>query len=775
MAKDLFAPLSKEERSAAESDMFAPLSKDELQSAGMPSAGPSIPESVLAGAQQGLTLGHADELGAAMGAGLEKGAAMTGLGPQTDQSLKDLYNEYLQANRKRLGAAEAANRVTGKIPFTNQNVSVGASDLGALAGGFLIPGLGGLGPEASMGEKMVHGAKQGALVGGIAGEGQSDAPLVSSKTLGNTLGGAAIGTGLGIAAPPVFDAAAATGKAVGNFVKGGVEKTGALLENLLSGQAGTAFKRGFGLSRGEREFNVGSQAQLEHSNNGLEIGGEFASEPQSVLQSLGKEKNEIIEAAAKNGSQIDPEQVDSLINKQLQNNPLTTLDKVKSEMQKLRNMLLEARDGEEVEKIKRVYFAEGNSEKEKFLQKVNQKQVGESMSEAPDYVPKSPRDEFEAKAKVNEAKRQALAGQESPIPHEISYEPIDGDPNNELALVKQKQFDDDGHFKGYKEIDSEVLPKNATQEQMQDEVHFIPADAPGKLIAVRRRPILDENGEISGYKVLDQKTVNAEDAAKYKDITETVREKKFDLRNPEHLYNLYKDLKTKSAYPKNPWEAENSFSTPEAQGAAQSTMKDINATLRNNIPELQPVDQQIQQYNQATSVLEQKPYNIDMGADPQENSLKLIKLIEKSSGDSPEAVRAKEALTDYLNKLKIANPEMGHRLESKMQDWLERNKVLGAANESIYLPRPAARPQALASKAGAVSGYALGSITPDWMRNVATQLSRSGSKATSGVGQLLNNLADKDERTRNAVMWSVMQNPAYREMLKPHLPEGKEQ
>jgi hypothetical protein len=202
-------------------------------------------------------------------------------------------------------------------------------------------------------------------------------------------------------------------------------------------------------------------------------------------------------------------------------------------------------------------------------------------------------------------------------------------------------------------------------------------------------------------------------------------------------------------------------------------MREINKTLRSNIPELENVDTQIQSYNQALAPLEQKPYNIDTSM-PDEVQTKLIKLVLKSNQNTPEGVAAKNTLNDYFNKLRIANPDMASKLEARITDWSARGKVLNATDETMYLPRPLARPQPLASKVGAIGGYAVGSITPDWARNTARVLMSEGSQASQSLGRVIGGMAEKDEHTRNALMFGLMQQPAYRQILKPHLPQEAE-
>jgi hypothetical protein len=96
MAKDLdkelgFEPVSDESLGME----VSPEDKAKLQ-AYLKSQGPSIGASVLAGAQQGLTLQHAPQLGAAMGAGLEKALGCSVWVRKQQMLRRDYHNKVLK-------------------------------------------------------------------------------------------------------------------------------------------------------------------------------------------------------------------------------------------------------------------------------------------------------------------------------------------------------------------------------------------------------------------------------------------------------------------------------------------------------------------------------------------------------------------------------------------------------------------------------------------------------------------------------------------------------
>lgn len=778
--QDLFAPPSDEERKLADQAMFAPPTEEEKQSIIGYLKKPEISalESASAGAQQGLTLGHADELGGAVGAAMHLPGA--GLGPEgfplvpgakpNEQSLEDLYKEYRDANRARLSKAEAAN------PWSAGAGTAAGGALGVLGAGMLaapaeVASAAEAVPQAlSMGQKMFQGAKAAALpgarIGALSAEGSSDAPLGSPEQVMDIGKGAGLGLGLGLGfgavAPPLVSAAKGTGQAI----KGASARGGELIEDVLSGNFGKTFNRGFGpTGRDSREWLIGKNAQRNAGSELLNKSENLVSLPQEEAQKLGGLKNELIDAASEKGIRIPSEEIDTWIQGKLGDNPLTTLDSTKKEIQQFRKQLLEARDGEEVQRVRRAYFGEGNTQLKKFEQLMQEKQAAEAASKG-EVAPPSEREAFEEHLAKLKAEQQAIAGHQSPTPYEASYETMENQPGKVLGVIKQPQYDDQGNFNGYKKIHSRIISDEAAEAPIEMQIEPHPEQS-GKVMGIIRRPVKDAEGNITGYDVLSQKTLNAQEEAKFKDVAETVREKKFDLSNPKHLYQLRKDLKVRGDQPKNPWEAEKAFSSPEAQGQVKSSMNDINEILRNHIPELQPVDQQLTAYNQA---LEELP--IKKGVEAEDVGKKMASLILQSRDAGPEAAHAKRTLENYFNKLRIANPELAHKLEGEMAHAAETQELTGAAAEKSYLPRPLAKPQPLAAKAGNIAGYSIGYVTPQWLRNLGSNLAQKGTQASASLGKVMTEMAEKDDRTRNAMMFVLMQNPAYQGLLKEHLPEA---
>lgn len=148
----------------------------------------SGPEAGLRGAEQGLTMGFADELGGAIGAGLEGSQEAPMAGESKLQQLQRLYDEYRDFNRQRYAEAEQEQP--------------GSYLMGDIAGSLLTPG----GLAKKGGEQLAKAgvkslAKKGAIIGGVSGgveaAGRTEEDLTSKESARDvafgTLGGAATG------------------------------------------------------------------------------------------------------------------------------------------------------------------------------------------------------------------------------------------------------------------------------------------------------------------------------------------------------------------------------------------------------------------------------------------------------------------------------------------------------------------------------------------------------------------------------------------------------
>jgi hypothetical protein len=348
---------------------------------------------------------------------------------------------------------------------------------------------------------------------------------------------------------------------------------------------------------------------------------------------------------------------------------------------------------------------------------------------------------------------------------EMTYEPIEGQPDNVLGIIRQPQYDADGHFTGYKKIKSQIIEPDATPvEQPKLQMLMQPTDVPGKSLGIIRQAILDDKGNVTGYKKIASRLLSDDEAAMWKDMSETVRSgqtpsgEPANLTEPEQLYQLYKDLKQKSQY------GDTSFKTPDVKAATGQAIEDIQGLLRKSIDELEPTDAKISALKQAQETINAQD------KDPESIMKTFASLLGRTEDATISGADARNKLANLVNQIKIANPALGHQIESQAQNLADKFAITGAASGKVYLPRPLATPQALAAKGANILGYSIGQVTPEWMQGVAGSLARKGGQAAQALSNVLTKAAEKDPQTRNSIMFGLMQQPGYRDILKDYMP-----
>jgi hypothetical protein len=251
---------------------------------------PSIPNdisemtSAIEGSKKGLLLGSADEIGGAIGAGLEGifGDRITEEEKNESSSdrIKRLYKEYRDFNRKQSEEAEVANP---------------SSFLGGeLIGGSLVPGLGvakGAVKGLSYGEKILKGAKLAAPVGAITGAGNAEEISdVPSDALIGGLGGAALGGAIPAVGVPLLAGVKGVGKGIG------------ALSKLIPGVEDAILARDYGL-KGEKL--LGDTARKEIGKETQEFSGKIGKEVKSAAEDAGRELRTLLQDATEDNVKIN--------------------------------------------------------------------------------------------------------------------------------------------------------------------------------------------------------------------------------------------------------------------------------------------------------------------------------------------------------------------------------------------------------------------------------------------------------------------------------------
>lgn len=735
--------------------------------------GPSMAESALGGFGAGASLGFLPQIGGALGAASEalRGNTTVGgfplvPGGQGSQSLSDLYKEYKDLNQQRnqqLSQANPWSYSAGYVPglVAGTTGATGLAAKGATAAGALAPGAA---QEAATfmnvmnkTQPLVKPAATGAAISGLIAKGQGeDVPEAMAQ-------GA-------IAGPAVEAAIPAAAGAIKSTAQGAKKLGSAAVEMATGGYGSEAFQRGL-----TGEWLVGKKAAKDVVDELLQMGQKVPEQLEQQLDSLAQQKLAIIRSAQENGVRIDPADIDNFMARNLNVSSPSSLANVQREMAELREVLQTAKSGPEVQQVVRRYFGQGNTEKGEFANLFSQKQAEQQALQAQEpQVPLTQKQQFEQEFAQRQAEQKAtqaatLQNPQQPENLELTYEPMEGS-DNVLGVIRQRQYDTDGNFTGYKSVKTQVISPDAPPVQLPKlEMLLQPTDVPGKSLGIIRQAVLDDQGNVTGYKKIASKLLTDDEAAMWKDMSETVRSgttatgEKVDLTEPEQLYQLYKDLKAKSEY------GDTSFKSVDAKKATSDAIEDIQQLLRKSMNELEPTDAKISALKEAQEVINAQD------KDPESVMKTFASLLGKTEDSTISGADARNKLANLVNKIKIADPVLGQQIESQAHNLAAKYAISDAAQGKVYLPRPLATPQAFVVKGANVLGYGIGQVTPEWMQSTAGQLMQKGGQAGKMLANVLSKAADKDPQTRTAIMFGLMQQPAYRDALKEYLPQAQEQ
>jgi len=199
------------------------------------------------------------------------------------------------------------------------------------------------------------------------------------------------------------------------------------------------------------------------------------------------------------------------------------------------------------------------------------------------------------------------------------------------------------------------------------------------------------------------------------------------------------------------------------------------ATFANkSIPGVEKTNKNLQNLIEA-----QRVFNAGDGLDEYGNVMKLAPLFEAWEKNSSSGNNARYTLRKGLDALKEVHPGMADEIEKLGMDLAERSDLVGANNVPISLNRNlgemARRVSGQASNAiglgvGAVKNSVPGKMlsktidfAPDAINKLATHLESTGEKR---FAPLLRNISNQTEPKRKALMFSLMQQPGFRELFK---------
>jgi hypothetical protein len=749
------SPISEEEKEKMAAYVSTPDKTSQGEAAGL-------------GAVAGATFDFDDELAGGMGAVMEKT-----LGNPEKKDLAALYNEYRDARRKTKDTAMEEH------PWSYMG--------GGAAGGFVLPGagLGQAGKAANIWQKIGRGAAVGGGVGALTGGGMSEHnPIEKPKEFaGDMLSGGEMGMMIGGAVP----IAGQVGKGMWEGAK----------------WLGSPISKGF--KQGWRGNNLlGEEAEKMVQQRIAAFGKDTSGKMIDDLNALAQSKAALMDIAEQMGVKIDQAEIDKMIVSKMGNSAEETssqLKQVRREMEDLKELIRSHREGPEVDQVNRVFFGDKNTQLQKFQQLLDQKKTLQEANkilpsgERPIITPgvgKTEKEAFEELFKRKQAEQKAIPGASTSHPMEISYEPIEG-TNEVLGVIKQPQFDVDGQFIGYKKIATKQLhperqvkrgltPEGPTPSEQPLEMIFEPLGE-GKVQGIIRQPIVDEAGNITGYKNVVSRAMDEAEAAKFKDITSKVRSGGRDLTNIKNFKRMLDDLKEVGQYGGTP------FASREASNKAGNLFTEGRDMLRNrvdtalteefgpNMQTLGKVDGDIHSIKKGIETLRLGDETINQSVQDKQKAYEaMVDLINRQELVGGSGAKARERAAQFVEEIRKVDPKYAAKLEAQIADLGEQasvSKVTAGITDASKLSGvkrhavAAGNMMGLGANKMAAGIEKLRNMAPDSMRAIGQRfLVDPTSKGKQELGKILSKLPDKTERERNAILFGIMQNPAYRKWLQ---------
>jgi hypothetical protein len=691
-----------------------------------------------------------------------------GMGQMQPKSFDQLYAEYRDLARQ--GNKEAMQD------------NPGAFITGAIGGGFALPGniLGAtnLAKTAPIAQKALASSKLGAKAGAIAGAGMSEANPVFNpgEFTGDVVDSTAMGTVMGAGLPYAAQGAKSAVSGVKNV---GKDVSDMLLEYYRLHK-----------SLGREGINTLKKSGQDIINNRA---AQYANQiPTQIIQELNEQAQlqKSLPRLAKETYQgrADINEINEALLPVQEGVPLVNRPEVNREMADLQELVTTAQQGPEVRQSKRVFFGEGPSKIQKFDDKFDDLKQVEGSTKLEPIVPQD-------KAKMEQLAQQKRVEQEM-FPESYSQEPIEyveqplPGSDKVVAGVGQRVAQEaaeegaEAAEPGLRKIAAKTINVEPQDVNAQPwEKILEPTDNANEVIGYYRRPVLDEVGQQIGWQKTSPKRIPLEEAAKFKDISETVRLGGRDLADLEELFAFYNDLKTRNRFGKN------SYETPEVRRKADQLAIRIQEILRKNTVGLAETDAKIASLKGGAELLgfETQGTNINTQGKPPIGQLldnmlqnpgssqnasaqssvqqqlrdKVMNLIMNKEGNDPTA---QNHIQDFIDKVRPQYPELAAEFETAMNKFGKETKALNTS--------PSLAQWALAKKGsgyiGNIQGRAeveIGRMTPDVIKNIAAKLAGVPSKGAQSVSKILAQLPDKSERERNAILFGLMQNPAYRKWI----------
>lgn len=684
-------------------------------------------------------------------------AAAVGMGQGITMGGGDEALAYIGSKATDRPYEEIRDELRGQMDQMETDQPV-ASTLGQFAGGFALP----VGPLARMAKPAAEGVKgveamtkaltnlglrttEGAALGGGYALGRSEADLAPNPDLPidanmdkiqqnfpteEVMTGAKWGAGVPMTIAGVQGGAKALGK----------------LGELTPGVRSTieAFREG---KKGYKVYDKDITALRT-----IKMMQRMYKKVSSRIGEEGQKLEAILHKAGEDGKTVSPQAIDTALEEIQKIRGKRTTDKVvNKELDTLEEYLKDIRLGKEVEQVTpastKVIPGEYNPSSEE--QALKQLQDKMTMLKAAEEAGQ-PQAQAQAKLKERFADDQ-LEKMDEPFaePQPIMHTETRTDPATGMSGLKVYDV------KTMKPMDQQVM-QNATPGEIQT------FDIEGKKVMGMLLP----NGKFYGRQVGDEAASTGVSFKTTPEKTEMVRAGAPETLSPLEAQDVKSTLQQMTGFGR----GEAGLKTPEARGISNQVARGI----RDETAEIAP---QYQEQLDNISTLKGGLEDADLVAKAKTREMgdklggkKLFREAAKSTGEGAGAAEAKFDMREFMKTLKSVAPELADEIGPKMA---EQTKRFGLSQGIRETPLQSASPSGLAgsmsslfAQAGGVTGYATRKIE----RVAKNVTARFGyGPGTEGLVNKLNKLAynkDMSTQARNALIFSIAQDPASREMLR---------
>jgi hypothetical protein len=160
---------------------------------------------------------------------------------------------------------------------------------------------------------------------------------------------------------------------------------------------------------------------------------------------------------------------------------------------------------------------------------------------------------------------------------------------------------------------------------------------------------------------------------------------------------------------------------------------------------------------------------------------RLVDFINRQELIGATGAKARRRLKDAVDILRPHYPEMATMMEKELPA-LGEQAMTAKATAGIVQPGIVNTPKRWAAVGGNVAGqiiHKIASLPPEGLQLKAQQImlkaqNMKNSKAAQELANVLFSLQDKNARERNAILFGVMQNPAYRQWLNETEPQNED-